>query len=120
MSELKKFTNNALVIEAFEDNDKLVLQWLGKSTERDPSKFLQPIFNEMETLAKEKLLELDFKLLEYMNSSTVTSIIKLLDKAKREKRKVTLLYNKSLKWQELSFTALTVFQQEGLIQIDGI
>jgi len=44
-----------------------------------------------------------------MNSSTITPIIKILERAKRGSTHVTVLYDKSLKWQDLIFSALTIF-----------
>ena len=63
---------------------------------------------------------MDFTQFEYMNSSTVTPIVKQLERARKENRKVTITYKKGLKWQDLSFAALKVFNIPGLIEIIGI
>ena len=48
--------------------------------------------------------------IEYMNSSTITPIIKILERAKRSKVGVTVEYLAQLKWQDLIFSALEIFQ----------
>ena len=63
---------------------------------------------------------MDFRKLEYMNSSTITPIIKVLDRAKRGKNHITVIYDKTLKWQELSFSAMEIFQtKDKRIEIKG-
>ncbi len=55
-----------------------------------------------------------------MNSSTITPVIRLLHEAKRGGARVTILYKQTLRWQELSFSALTIFQTDDeRIQIRG-
>jgi hypothetical protein len=67
-----------------------------------------------------KRLLLDFRDVAYMNSSTFTPIIKVLEKARVGDAQVTVLYAKGLKWQEVSFTALTIFQtRDGRIEVRG-
>ena len=53
---------------------------------------------------------LDFRKLEYLNSSTITPVIRILEQAKRGTALVTVVYNAELKWQALSFSALYLFQ----------
>ena len=67
-----------------------------------------------------KEIVLDFREIEYMNSSTITPIIKILERAKRGKSKITILYKGSLKWQQLIFSALEIFQtRDERVQIIG-
>lgn len=122
MQEIKTFTSPslALKVQIFEDNEAIILKLLGRSVEREPSKFLNPILIEADLLRNGRTVVLDFGNLEYMNSSTITPLIQYIEKSRRGNKKVTLQYNKSLKWQELSFSALTVFQVENLIQINGV
>jgi hypothetical protein len=68
-----------------------------------------------------KGIVMDFQKLEYMNSSTITPVIRILHEAKKNGSKVHVIYQKGLKWQELSFSALTIFQtDDGRIQIRGV
>lgn len=123
MSEVNVYNNGLLTITSRIDSEKIILHWTGKSTDREPSKFLIPIFDEVDAICEKenKRLELNFTDLEFMNSSTITPIIKLLNKAKVTGRRVSITYKKSLKWQELSFTALFIFKTDNdQLQINGI
>ena len=53
---------------------------------------------------------LDFSNLVYMNSSTLSPFIKILEKIRVGDGQITLLYKKTLKWQDISFSAFAIFQ----------
>lgn len=120
MSEIKYYEENRLKIEVIYDESQIIVRWLGESKDREPIKFITPIFDTIYIKNHTKPLIMDFTQFEYMNSSTVTPIVKQLERAKKESRKVTIKYKKALKWQELSFAALRVFNIPGLIEVVGI
>lgn len=120
MSEIKTYEENRLKIEVKYTESEILIKWFGESKDREPTKFLTPIFDTIYTRNTDKPLLMDFTHFEYMNSSTVTPIVKQLERAKKENRKVTIHYKKGLKWQELSFAALRVFNIPGLIEVVGI
>ena len=55
---------------------------------------------------------MDFKKFQYMNSSTVTPIVQMLEYAKRENVALTFLYDNNRTWQELNFQAMKIFESE--------
>ena len=112
MSKTEKYTNNLLNISVVEENDQIRMHWSGKSIDRKPSIFLTPILIKVlkRSIDREKRMILDFCEIEYMNSSTITPIIKILERARRSKVGVTVEYLANLKWQELIFSALEIFQ----------
>ncbi len=117
------FESSLLKITLQEDEDQINVKWNGKSVERDPSIFLTPILlNVLESSTSDnKPIRMDFTELEYLNSSTITPIIKILERAKRGNNFLTLVYKKSLKWQDLSFSALEIFQtQDQRVAIKGL
>lgn len=123
MGTRESFISNLLRIEVQEDNDSIVAYWSGKSVDRNPGKFITPILvgilNKSSDLKKRIIL--DFQELDYMNSSTITPLIKILERAKRGKAQVTVLYKKLLKWQDLSFSALEIFQtRDKRVEIKGL
>lgn len=123
MSSREEFTCNALTLVVLEDDDTINVQWIGKSSDRDPGKFITPIFSAILGRAGNgsKLIVVDFRALTYLNSSTITPIIRLLDEAKRGSHRITIHYQKALKWQDLSFSALHIFKtKDGRIQIMGL
>ena len=116
------FTDRGLSITV-NDRDQIYVEWQGKSTARDPGRFILPVLSRALGLADEqgKAVVLDFCKLEYMNSSTVTPLIRILDRAKRGNTLLTVVYNRALKWQMLNFTALEVFHtQDERIHIRGV
>lgn len=122
MAKNRTYTNNLLTIEVFEDDDIIRASWRGKSIEREPAEFITPILIGIirSSSHKNKKVELDFRKLTYMNSSTITPIIKVLERAKRGSTQITVRYDKTLKWQDLNFSALFIFKtKDNRIEIEG-
>ena len=114
MKKTHTFNHNLLKLHLRENDTEIQIDWQGKSVERKPGEFITPILlNALKTSSElKKQIVLDFSKLEYMNSSTITPLIKILERAKRGSNYLTVLYDKNLKWQELSFSALRIFQTE--------
>ena len=115
-------TNNLLNISVSEESDTYNVIWSGKSVDRKPSVFITPILISAlkRSIDQDKRLILDFCGIEYMNSSTITPIIKILERAKRSKVAVTVKYLGDLRWQHLIFSALEIFQtKDKRIEIQG-
>jgi hypothetical protein len=110
-----------LRIEVLEDESAATIQlwWRGKSNNRHPGEALAPYFCDvLATVSTSKLpLELHFEKLEYFNSSTITSIIQLIQDSRTRAIKLILVYNQALKWQKLSFDALRVFAKDDLLEL---
>jgi hypothetical protein len=121
MELAKEFVRNGLTIHFRRDQDRLVMMWSGKSDERNPALFLMPLLESALSDCEGKELVLNFRSLDFMNSSSITPILKMLDRAKRSQNRVTIIYRKALKWQELSFSALSVFETpDGRIKVVGL
>ena len=123
MGKKESFVSNLLKIEVQEKNDSIITNWTGKSVDRNPSKFISPLLVDLLKRSNEakKQIILDFQKLDYMNSSTITPIIKILERAKKGKVEITVIYNKLLKWQDLSFSALKIFQtKDKRVEIKGL
>jgi hypothetical protein len=112
MIKSENYTNKHLTIEVIEHEAAIDVKWAGKSIEREPGKFISPILVKVLEMAgaMNKRITMDFQSLTYMNSSTITPIIKILERAKNGMTRITILYRKTLKWQELNFSALEVFK----------
>ena len=122
MGKNESYKQNLLKINVEENQDKHTFLWTGKSIDLNPSDFITPILVKglQKGLELGKRVVMDFRKLEYMNSSTITPIIKVLDRAKRGKNHITVIYDKTLKWQELSFSAMEIFQtKDKRIEIKG-
>lgn len=114
MKNTRIFNNNQLNLHLEENDSEIRLAWKGKSVERKPGEFLSPILLDVLKSSSEfnKRICLDFRELSYMNSSTITPLIKILERAKRGGNQLTVLYDCKLKWQELSFSALRIFETD--------
>lgn len=110
-----------LRIEAREDEASTAVQllWKGKSNNRHPGEALAPYFREVLAIASMRKLpiELHFEKLEHFNSSTITSIIQLIQDSRARAVKLVLVYDEALKWQKLSFDALRVFARDDLLEL---
>lgn len=120
---LETFKAEALTLELREEEGAVYVVWTGRSTGREPSAFILPVLSRAIELVQhtKKPLILDFQNIAFMNSSTLTPIIRLLDRARRTVSTVRVLYKRELKWQELNFTALEIFQTpDQRIEIRGV
>lgn len=105
------FTSHALSLTVSEEPQALLVTWKGRSTAREPAEFLIPILTRALDRAAElkRPLTLDFRGIEYFNSSTITPVVRVIEEAKRRGNPMVIIYDKKLRWQELSFSALQVF-----------
>jgi hypothetical protein len=123
MKKPELFTNKSLTIQVVEHENSIDVSWKGKSVDREPSKFISPILVKVLGMAGDlnKRIIMDFQSMSYMNSSTITPIIKILERAKSGMTKITIFYQKSLKWQELNFSALEIFKtKDNRLEIKGL
>lgn len=121
-SDGKILEHDQLKLEIMEGTNDINIKWLGKSIDRDPSKFLNPVLKDLLDSANtgKKSVMLDFRGLEYMNSSTITPIVHILAQMGSEVPSVTLLYNKQLRWQDISFSALKIFKvKDSRVEVRG-
>jgi hypothetical protein len=117
------YTSHALSLDVVEEQAGITVTWRGRSTARDPAEFLIPILTRALDRAMElkRPLVLDFRSLEYFNSSTITPVVRLMEETKRRGASLVVNYDKKLRWQELSFSALQVFHTgDQRIRISGV
>ena len=117
------FTDQSLSLDASDDGPELLLTWRGRSTAREPGKFLRPILTAQldKGCEQKRALVLDFRAVEFFNSSTITPVIRLLEEARKRGAHLVVRYRKDLRWQELSFSALKVFVGvDDRIRIEGL
>ena len=118
----EKLSDKTLTLELADDAGEVVVRWLGRSTARDPRTFVNPILQKALELSlkQKKALVLDFRQLEYFNSSTITPVVRLLQQVKAQNGRAVVRFRSELNWQRLSFSALHVLQGDGQhIVLDG-
>ncbi len=117
------FTDSPLRIEVLDGQETIEVKWFGKSVQREPGKFISPILGDLikKNSQNSKKIILDFRELDYMNSSTMTPIIKILDRVRKGLTPLTIIYDKSAKWQDINFSALKLFETEDRrVEIRGL
>ena len=104
--------DGTLRLDIVEDDETVRVIWSGRSTAREPGQFILPILTEAVENAErtDRRVVIDFRRLEYLNSSTITPMIRVLELAKRGTVAMSVIYDQKLKWQALSFSALYLFQ----------
>ncbi len=123
MEHKEEFKNDLFTIEFIEKENILYLFLKGRSVDRNPAVFMQPIFEKAlkEVMTKGYELIIDVQDLEFMVSSTVAPIIKLLGRANQNLLHVTVSYKNNIKWQKVNFSALRVFATgDERIKVKGI
>ncbi|HJW75972.1 MAG TPA: hypothetical protein VJ787_09920 [Thermoleophilia bacterium] len=109
---METFEDGPLRLELTETDTELTVTWRGRSMAREPGLFLLPILTRTveDSERKRKRVIFDFRFLEYLNSSTITPVIRILEQAKRGSTSLSVIYSADAKWQALSFSALYLFQ----------
>lgn len=109
-----------LHIQVVEEAGTLRLVWLGKSNARAADRMIGPYLEG--ALARAAAtgvgLELRFERLMHFNSSTIASVIKLIEAARAEKVRLVVVSDPRREWQRLAFDALRVFMQaDGMFEV---
>ena len=117
---IERFTTGELTIEPRERPDAVELCWLGKSNARAADRLVGAYLEQALGRARELgvALELRFEKLLHFNSSTIASVIRLIEAARAHKTRLVLYSDPSREWQRLAFDALRVFvQPDGLFDV---
>ena len=107
-----------LRIDVSERPGTITLDWKGKSNDRYPKKALGPFFDSMFTEAVEKkaTVEMHFEGLDYLNSSTISTLVGMIRDAREKRIQLVISFDNQQKWQKLCFDALRVFEKsDGLL-----
>jgi hypothetical protein len=119
---VNRWEEGELALELEETAGQVRVVWRGKSSDREPGRFLVPVLAEVLERARAAGAKLvhDFSALEYMNSSTFTPVVKAIDAARKAGVAIVLEYSLARKWQALSFSALRTFEtSDGRITVHG-
>ena len=121
-SEPKIMEFKDLKLELTEEEELVRLSWFGASTDKNPAVFLTDILKETFGAADsgKKNLILDFRKLDYMNSSTIAPLAKILADPDKNIPSIVIYYDKNSRWQDISFSALRMFSdKDSRIEITG-
>jgi hypothetical protein len=102
-----RYQTDKLSIESLSQHGELVLRWHGRSEARDPAQELKPVLDAMGAdLERARVVEFDFRAMEYMNSSTIRPILMMVQSTSARVSAVRVRYDGSKNWQRLSFLAI--------------
>jgi hypothetical protein len=92
---------------------RLRLDWMGRSTDSDPTRFLRPFLDAITACAlrAEATIEMHFEELEYFNSSTITALIHLLRSTREQHVALDISFRGDARWQGATFEALRAFER---------
>lgn len=105
---LRDLKVDELHIRVVGEGDGVRMEWLGKSRMKNPGEILDPYLASIARELAGKRLTVDFTDIEYMNSSTIPSIIDFADLLNENRITAAFVYDKSEKWQAASFEAIGV------------
>ena len=105
---MQNLEHEELLLKITENESKVTINWLGKSRLPDPSEVLDPYLQGLAEELRGKEVVCDFTTLEFMNSSTVPSILDFTELLDENGIKTTIYFDSSLEWQNASFGALNV------------
>lgn len=93
------------------DPSAVRLAWSGKSNARQADQLILPYLEKALDLAASlnASLELRFEALGHFNSSTIASLIHLIQAAQQRGVRLVVVSDPKRQWQRLSFDALRVF-----------
>jgi hypothetical protein len=105
----------------FKEGSTNVVTWIGISDSKNPSSVITPYFNKIFDTFRGKELLVQFEKLEFINSSTVPSIVELVGDLEKNNIKTTITYDKNSKWQAASFKALeTIVKNMKNVSLKGV
>lgn len=119
---MESFVDGPLTLEMDKASEGVTVTWRGRSVARDPAIFVLPILMRAveEAQRSNGRVVLDFRQIEYLNSSTITPVVRVLEQAKRGDTRLTVRYDSTLKWQSLAFSALYLFgTPDGRVTVQG-
>ncbi|NUP07820.1 MAG: hypothetical protein HOW73_17365 [Polyangiaceae bacterium] len=106
MSGVELFSEQALSIEVCDTGAGVRVTWRGKSDIREPDNKLIPFLDQLAERLKNRKVTIDFRRFEYMNSATVSPIIRFVRRLDRNAASTVLVYDPLIDWQRVNFLCM--------------
>ncbi|PZR05377.1 MAG: hypothetical protein DI536_32405 [Archangium gephyra] len=103
--------------------DRIELRWTGASNERDPATGLKAFFDGVfaEAAKRGATVVQHFEALTFFNSSTVSTLLRVVAESGRIGVPMTLYYDRSLRWQAHNFEGIaSLAPTVPLLKVEGI
>ena len=102
-----RYQSEGITIECVSSRQQVTLRWLGRSDARDPRQTLKPLLEAVRSkLDSAQSVDFDFRSFDYMNSSTIGPLLRLIRDTSHNAATVRVLYDGTKNWQRLSFMAI--------------
>ncbi|MCA9627613.1 MAG: hypothetical protein KC766_08110 [Myxococcales bacterium] len=102
MTDYAEYDHAGLQIRVAEEGERVLVTWRGISDTRDPSLVLWPFLSELVSRLKGETVVIDFRNFEYMNSATVSPLIRFVKELDAVGAKSTLLFDVAQQWQRVN------------------
>lgn len=99
-------TRGLLKIHETHDGSHVILEWEGKSVDKNPGDFINPILARIAEYPDIKKIEVDLTQLQQMNSSTMPSLIIFMKNLERNSVAADFIYSPDSEWQRISLQML--------------
>jgi hypothetical protein len=101
---------DGLKVEARVETDETVLHWTGRSGARDPAQDLLPYLEGVVAWGKQRgnRIALHVEKTEFLNSSTLAVVMRMLRQALALEVKVAIYYDGTVLWQRFAFPPMAV------------
>jgi hypothetical protein len=117
--EILNFEQDKLRIVVTKSGSTAHVEWFGMSDARNPAAFLAPVLNNLVETLKGQDVTVDFTKIEYMNSSTVSSIISLVKGLNGTAEKVVVLFADN-DWQRIHLRCMrTITRSLKRVEVRG-
>lgn len=104
---MRRFDDGALRIQANLTRSGVELVWRGRSDAREPERSFGSYLKSLaEELGPGRLVELDFRQLDYLNAASVKPILVFLQTIAPAAERVRVRFSAQKSWQRLSFKAM--------------
>lgn len=107
-SSFHEFTRDGLIVAFVPDRTSLTVVFRGKSDSRSPSAFFDEFTACLLVESKRRTVNLDFRILEYMNSASVMSMLHLVRNLDTAGIETVLLFDKTSDWQRINLRCMKV------------
>jgi hypothetical protein len=100
------YKHDSLVLTVEQSGDAATIFWSGVSDDRFPGEFINPLIEQWAEELKETEVAVDLRQLEYMNSATVSPLLKLVKRLDESGNAVRVLFL-DIDWQRTHFNCMS-------------
>lgn len=109
---MENYHQEDLELHYRERDNKVTMEWRGLSTLHNPNRTLDPYLEKAAASLKGKEVDIDFRNIQFINSSSFVSICNFISLLDEMQIPTTVLYDETRDWQRFSFSVLEEFADD--------